>query len=63
MEEKENHIVYMILDDQEVVLYVGRTKRTRQRLTREHFTSRGNVDIRPSIGTALRRQHRSIGLT
>ncbi|MFM0213787.1 GIY-YIG nuclease family protein [Paraburkholderia sediminicola] len=44
MNHREKYIVYQILGDDEVVLYVGVTKRKLERLTREHFTSNGHLD-------------------
>lgn len=44
MERSEKYIVYLILGDDEAVLYVGITKRKHERLTREHFTPSGHVD-------------------
>lgn len=43
MERCEKYVVYMILGDDEVVLYIGITKRMIERLTREHFTPNGHV--------------------
>lgn len=40
----EGYIVYLILDENEAVLYVGLTKRKHERLTREHFTPSGHVN-------------------
>ncbi|KML07911.1 MULTISPECIES: GIY-YIG nuclease family protein [Burkholderia] len=44
MVKGEEYIVYLILDENEVALYVGVTKRKHERLTREHFTPSGHVD-------------------
>lgn len=44
MAQIENYIVYLILGDDDVVLYVGMTKWKLRRLTQQHFTRKGHLD-------------------